>query len=404
MSNPQLASLEDALAQVLSLAKAPDRVETVPLAETLGRVLAEDQSVPCDVPPADNSAVDGYAVRQVDVRDGQAIPVSARYPAGEATRPLAPGTAARIFTGSEIPAGADSVVMQERVEVTEAGIVVHADVTEGQNIRRRGQDLAVGERALAKGTHIRPQEMGLLASIGVDRVAVFERLKVAVLSTGDELVDPGTPLAPGQIYNSNRYTLMGMLTQAGCQVVLAETLRDQRDATRETLLRAAKSSDLIITSGGVSVGEEDHVRAVLEESGTLSLWRMAIKPGKPLAFGSIGGTPVLGLPGNPVSVLVTFLVVGMPYIRKCQGRHRTEPVGERVVAGFSVDTPSFRREFVRARKETRGAELTLAAFGNQSSGVMSSACWADGLAVVPEDTTVSPGDLLNYYSFSELLN
>lgn len=403
MSNPQLASLDDALAQILAQARASGRVETVALADALGRILAEDQTVPCDVPPSDNSAVDGYAVRQADVR-GEAIPVSARYPAGAATRPLAPGTAARIFTGSEIPAGADSVVMQERVEVTEAGIVVHAEVEEGQNIRRRGQDLAVGERALAAGTRIRPQEMGLLASMGIARVPVFERLKVAVLSTGDELVDPGTALAPGQIYNSNRYTLIGMLTQAGCQVVLTETLRDQREATRETLLRAADSSDLVITSGGVSVGEEDHVRAVLEESGTLSLWRMAIKPGKPLAFGSIGSTPVLGLPGNPVSVLVTFLVVGMPYIRKCQGRLRTSPVGERVAAGFSIDTPSFRREFVRARKEAGDSGLSLAAFGNQSSGVMSSACWAEGLAVVPEDTKVSPGDLLTYYSFSELLN
>lgn len=403
MSNLQLASLDDALAQILAQARAPGRVETVALADALGRILAEDQAVPCDVPPSDNSAVDGYAVRQADVR-GEAIPVSARYPAGEATRPLAPGTAARIFTGSEIPAGADSVVMQERVEVTEAGIVVHAEVTEGQNIRRRGQDLTVGERALAAGTRIRPQEMGLLASMGIARVPVFERLKVAVLSTGDELVDPGTALAPGQIYNSNRYTLIGMLTQAGCQVVLTETLRDQREATRETLLRVAESSDLVITSGGVSVGEEDHVRAVLEESGTLSLWRMAIKPGKPLAFGSIGSTPVLGLPGNPVSVLVTFLVVGMPYIRKCQGRLRTSPVGERVAAGFSIDTPSFRREFVRARKETGDSGLSLAAFSNQSSGVMSSACWAEGLAVVPEDTKVSPGDLLTYYSFSELLN
>lgn len=403
MSNPQLASLDDALAQILAQARAQGRVETVALADALGRILAEDQTVPCDVPPSDNCAVDGYAVRQADVR-GEAIPVSARYPAGAATRPLAPGTAARIFTGSEIPAGADSVVMQERVEVTEAGIVVHAEVEEGQNIRRRGQDLAIGERALAAGTRIRPQEMGLLASMGIARVPVFERLKVAVLSTGDELVDPGTALAPGQIYNSNRYTLIGMLTQAGCQVVLTETLRDQREATRETLLRAAESSDLVITSGGVSVGEEDHVRAVLEESGTLSLWRMAIKPGKPLAFGSIGSTPVLGLPGNPVSVLVTFLVVGMPYIRKCQGRLRTSPVGERVAAGFSIDTPSFRREFVRARKETGDSGLSLAAFSNQSSGVMSSACWAEGLAVVPEDTKVSPGDLLTYYSFSELSN
>jgi molybdopterin molybdotransferase len=246
--------------------------------------------------------------------------------------------------------------------------------------------------------------MGLLASMGVARVAVLARLKVAILSTGDELVDPGTPLGPGQIYNSNRFTLMGLLTEAGCEVVLCEILKDKREATRETLLRAAESADLIITSGGVSVGEEDHVRAVLEESGGLSLWKMAIKPGKPVAFGAIGGTPVLGLPGNPGSVLVTFLMVGMPYIRKRQGRNPKALSGERIPADFSISSASVRREFVRARKETRGSEPVVAAYPNQSSGILSSTCWADGLAVVPENTTVSPGDLLTYYSFAELLS
>ncbi|MBC7184170.1 MAG: molybdopterin molybdotransferase MoeA [Marinobacter sp.] len=404
MANPNLTSLEDALSRLLSDAPVVTRVETVSLADSLGRVLAESHYVPADVPPADNSAVDGYALRKQDLHGDQPIPVSARIPAGAAPKALAPGTAARIFTGSEIPEGADSVVMQERVEVTDAGIVVQAEVAEGQNIRRRGQDLERGDLALAKGTQIRPQEMGLLASMGVGRVAVLARLKVAILSTGDELVDPGAPLGPGQIYNSNRFTLLGLLAQAGCEVALCETLRDQREATRETLLRAAESSDLIITSGGVSVGEEDHVRAVLEESGHLSLWRMAIKPGKPLAFGTIGGTPVLGLPGNPASVLVTFLVVGMPYIRKRQGRNQISPKGEQVPADFSVTSTSVRREFVRARKEPRGSGMVAAASPNQSSGVLSAACWADGLAVVPENTTVSPGDLLTYYSYTELMS
>ena len=404
MANPNLMSLEDALSHLLSEAPVVTRVETVGLADSLGRVLAENHYVPADVPPADNSAVDGYALRKQDLHQDQAIPVSARIPAGEAPNALAPGTAARIFTGSEIPEGADSVVMQERVEVTDAGIIVRAEVTEGQNIRRRGQDLTRGDLALVKGTQVRPHEMGLLASMGVARVPVLARLKVAILSTGDELVDPGTPLAPGQIYNSNRFTLIGLLTQAGCEVALCETLRDKREATRETMLRAAESSDLIITSGGVSVGEEDHVRAVLEESGSLSLWRMAIKPGKPVAFGAIGGTPVLGLPGNPGSVLVTFLVVGMPYIRKCQGRNHEDPAGERIPADFSVASTSMRREFVRARKEPRGSELVVTAFPNQSSGILSSACWANGLAVIPENTTVSPGDLLTYYSFAELVS
>ena len=402
MAKPNLTPLEDALDHLLLEAPVVTQTETVALADSLGRVLAENHYVPADVPPADNSAVDGYALRKQDLHGDQPIPVSARIPAGEAPKPLEPGTAARIFTGSEIPEGADSVVMQERIEVTESGILVQAEVDEGQNTspgpERHGATL------LWQGAQVRPNEMGLLASMGAARVAVLARLKVAILSTGDELVDPGTPLGPGQIYNSNRFTLMGLLTEAGCEVVLCETLRDKREATRETLLRAAESADLIITSGGVSVGEEDHVRAVLEESGSLSLWKMAIKPGKPVAFGAIGGTPVLGLPGNPGSVLVTFLMVGMPYIRKRQGRNPKALSGERITADFAISSASVRREFVRARKETRGSEPVVAAYPNQSSGILSSTCWADGLAVVPENTTVSPGDLLTYYSFAELLS
>jgi len=232
---------------------------------------------------------------------------------------------------------------------------------------------------------------------------VYAKLKVAVLTTGDELVDPGQPLGPGQIYNSNRYTLLGLLAKAGCEVVLCEALKDARDATRSTLERAATEADLIITSGGVSVGEEDHVRAVLEESGDLSLWRLASKPGKPMAFGTIGDTPVLGLPGNPVAVLVSFMVMGMPFIRACQGRTSVTVRGERIPAGFSTEKPSIRRQYVRARKNIGDDGLTITAYPNQSSGVLSSACWAEGLAVVPENTTITLGDPIVYYSFAELL-
>lgn len=403
MASSDLISVDDAINHLIARARTVADSQTVALADSLDRVLAIDYSVPADVPPADNSAVDGYAVRAGDLSEATVLPVSGRVAAGETPGSHQPGTAVRIFTGSEIPSGADSVVMQERVTVTDDGITINVPVSEGQNIRRQGQDLARGELALAKGTKIRPQEMGLLGSIGVADVTVYAKLKVAILTTGDELVDPGQTLGPGQIYNSNRYTLLGLLAKAGCEVVLCETLRDSREATRSTLERAAAEADLIITSGGVSVGEEDHVRVVLEESGGLSLWRMAMKPGKPLAFGSIGGTPVLGLPGNPASVLVTFLVAGMPLIRACQGRTATSSHGELMPAGFSVETPSVRREFVRARKGTGDNGPVVHASPNQSSGVLSAACWAEGLAVVPENNTLGIGDTITYYSFAELL-
>ncbi|MGB1950257.1 MAG: gephyrin-like molybdotransferase Glp [Marinobacter sp.] len=403
MTGQQLTSLEEAIALLLERADPVTEREIVTLAESLGRILAEDQYVPADVPPADNSGVDGYAVCASDLEAGHALAVSARIPAGQAPAAMEPGTAVRLFTGSEIPDGADAVVMQEHVKVTDAGIVIQTEVSAGQNIRRRGQDLCAGDVALARGSRIRPQEMGVLASLGTPQVPVWRRLRVAILNTGDELVDPGTALKPGQIYNSNRFTLLGLLAQAGCDVALCETLRDTREATRATLVRAAAEADLIITSGGVSVGEEDHVRAVLEESGGLSLWRLAIKPGKPLAFGEMDGTPVLGLPGNPASVLVTFLMVGLPYLRKRQGVAAYQIRGEQLPAGFTVASTSVRREFVRARKVRDGQQVTVAAYPNQSSGMLSSACWADGLAVMPEHTTVSPGDMITYYSFAELL-
>lgn len=403
MASSDLTPVDDAINHLLGQARPIARTEMIPLTDSLDRILAKDYMVPADVPPADNSAVDGYAVRAGDLPGEGPLPVSGRVAAGEAPGAHKPGTAVRIFTGSEIPEGADSVIMQERVTVSDDGITVSAPVSEGQNIRRQGQDLTHGELALAASTKIRPQEMGLLGSMGVADVVVYAKLKVAILTTGDELVDPGQPLGPGQIYNTNRFTMLGLLAKAGCEVVLCETLEDTRDATRRTFARAAAEADLIITSGGVSVGEEDHVRAVLEESGNLSLWRMAIKPGKPLAFGTVDDTPVLGLPGNPAAVLVTFLVVGMPFIRTCQGRTGVTCHGERIPAGFSTEKPSVRREYVRARKSIGDDGPVVTAYPNQSSGVLSSACWADGLAVVPENETVGQGDVISYYSFAELL-
>lgn len=404
MAGSDLTPVEEAISHLLGRARQVTDTEMVALGQCLDRILAKDYRVPADVPPADNSSVDGYALRAGDLIRNQSLPVSGRVAAGDAPGPCLPGAAVRIFTGAEIPDGADAVVMQEQVTLSGDGsIFVTTPVTEGQNIRRQGQDLARGELALAKGTRVRPQEMGTLGSIGVADVEVFVRLKIAILTTGDELIDPGQTLGPGQIYNSNRYTMLGLMAKAGCDVVLCETLSDSRDETRRTLKRAAASADLIITSGGVSVGEEDHIRVVLEEAGDLSLWRMASKPGKPLAFGMIDAKPVIGLPGNPAAVLVTLLIVGMPFIRACQGRSGFSRLGERLPAGFSTEQPSIRREFVRARKSPGNDGPVITAYPNQSSGVLSSACWADGLAVVPENETVRQGDIITYYSFAELL-
>ncbi|MDX1633211.1 MAG: molybdopterin molybdotransferase MoeA [Marinobacter sp.] len=398
-----LISVDTALSHVLERALPVQEAESADLHHALGRILSEDLQVRHDIPSADNTSVDGYALRLADLQDDRRLPVSARIPAGTAPEPLAPGTCARIFTGANIPEGADTVVMQEDVEVEDELRRFPEGLRAGDNIRRRGQDLRQGDTALHAGTRLRAQELGLIASLGLAQVPVWRRLRVAVLTTGDELVEPGQPLPPGRIFNTNRFTLQAMLQQLDCEVVVNQTVPDNHDATAIALKRAARQADLIVTSGGVSVGEEDHLRAVLEQHGQLSLWRMAMKPGKPLAFGAIGNIPVLGLPGNPASVLVTGLIICVPFIRRCQGDVRPAPRPIRLPAAFSVDKASIRREYVRARQELRDGHAVVSCYPNQSSGLLSSACWADGLAVVPENQTLAEGDMIDYYPFSDLL-
>lgn len=365
------------------------------LLDALGCVLAEDQSAGIAVPGDDNSAMDGYALRAADAT--APLPVSQRIAAGQVGEPLAPGTAARIFTGAVIPPGADVVVMQEACRVQDGTVRVSGAVQSGQNIRRRGQDIEIGAKVLSRGRVLAPQDIGLLASLGMTDVPVIPPLRVAILSTGDELVEPGcAPLQPGQLYNSNRFTLEALLRKLGMEVVDHGIVADSASATAAALEAAAASADCVISTGGVSVGEEDHVKAQVARLGRLDLWKLAIKPGKPLAFGAIGATPFLGLPGNPSSVFVTFCLVARPYLLRLQGASDTEPVTLRARAAFTTESPGGRREYLRVTLKTgKGGELEAIPFPNQSSGVLRSVSASNALAVVPAGVTVTAGDALD---------
>lgn len=384
--------LEEALERILGGARPTGATDELSLIDALGAVLAEDVISGIDVPGDDNSAMDGYAVRGEDLPGP--LPISQRIAAGAVGEPLQPGTAARIFTGAPIPAGADAVVMQENCSVDQGGLLsVEGTVTTAQNIRPRGQDIAAGAVALSKGRRLRPQDLGLLASVGVARVTVFRRLKVAVLSTGDELVEPGTAgLAGGQLYNSNRFTIAGLLARLGLEFVDVGIIPDDAQATAKALLRASELADCVITSGGVSVGEEDHVKAQVEQIGHIDLWKLAIKPGKPLAFGAIGDTPFIGLPGNPTSVFATFCLVARPFLLKLQGATDCRIPELTVTAGFATAKSSPRQDHVRVSLESGDEGLVARRFANQSSGVLSSVSQSDALAVVPPGVVVSEGD------------
>ena len=387
-----LLPVAEALSQVLAQAQPLVDVEDVPLIDALGRVLAADQVSPLAVPGEDNSAMDGYAVRVADLGSG-ALPVSQRIPAGVMGEPLKPGTVARIFTGAPVPVGADAVVMQEDCRASDDGVVIDAEASPGQHIRPAGQDIQQGSTVLAAGRRLRPQDLGLLASIGCATVPVVRRLQVAILSTGDELVEPGGGvLAPGQLYNSNRYTLAGLLRSLDIAVIDGGIVPDDPDATRDALQQAADNADCVITSGGVSVGEEDHVKQQVEALGHLNLWKLAMKPGKPLAFGHIGETPFIGLPGNPSSVFVTFCLIARPYLLRLQGVTDQALPELKVRAGFSTNRPGGRQEYLRVMLEEDPAQGLIARrYANQSSGVLSSVSQSNALAVVPPGVTVTAG-------------
>lgn len=397
---PGLLPMEAALERLLALADAApvEQIESVALAEADGRVLAEPLIAALDLPPWANSAMDGYALCLADW-NGQALPVSQRIQAGSAPAALQPGSCARIFTGAPLPQGADTVEMQENVDLDDAGRAVFRETLRvGQNVRAQGQETRRGECVLPAGTRLGPVELGLAASLGVAQLPVRRRLRVAVLSTGDELVEPGQALGPGQIYNSNRRLLIAWLQRLGCAVTDAGILPDDLPRTRAAL-GALGEVDLILSTGGVSVGEADFLGLALREAGELALWKLAIKPGKPLTFGHYQGVPVIGLPGNPASTLVTFGLLARPYMLRRLGVQRVEPLGFPLPAGFTWSKPGMRREYLRARLE----HGRVVPYANQSSGVLRSAAWAEGLAEVMEGSTLAEGDMLRFIPLSEIL-
>ena len=401
-----LKSLDIALAELLGFAHVLPAVESVSTFDADGRVLAQDLVSALHVPPQDNSSMDGYAVRCTDVMSGGVLPVSQRIAAGKSGVPLAPLSVARIFTGAPIPVGADAVVMQEDcVDVpAEGGVQVKVVPALGQWIRRAGEDVAQGAVVLSKGTRLTPASLGLAASIGLPVLSVVRRPKVALFSTGDELVMPGDVapqhMRPGAIYNSNRFFLRALLQRLGCEVTDLGIVPDRFEATVDALRSAARHHDLILTSGGVSVGEEDHIKPAVQSLGSLDLWQVAIKPGKPFAYGRVDEAHFIGLPGNPVSSFVTFLLLVRPFLLKLQGTTDVAPESVAIRADFTWARPDKRREFLRVRRNAAGG---LDLFDNQSSGVLTSAVWADGLVDNPPGQTIAPGDVVQFISLSEVL-
>ena len=395
-----LMPVEAALARLLEVAGATPILqrERLPLAQVQGRVLAEDLISTLDLPPWPNSAMDGYALRLGDWT-GEPLVVSQKIFAGNAPQPLQPGTCARIFTGAPVPAGADCVEMQENAEVQPDGRVAFTQSLKvGQNIRPQGQETTAGEQVLVAGTRLGPIEQGLAASLGCAELEVIRKVRVAVLSTGDELIEPGQPLGPGQIYNSNRVLLCSWLQRLGCEVIDAGILPDDLPTTRARL-DELNDVDLILSTGGVSVGEADFLGIALREEGELTLWKLAIKPGKPLTFGHFRGVPVIGLPGNPASTLVTFALLTRPYLLRRQGVQDVEPLKFQVPAGFDWPMAGNRREYLRGRLENGQAII----YKNQSSGVLRSAAWAEGLVEVREDRTLVAGEFVGFIPLSEVL-
>ncbi|HET7298049.1 MAG TPA: gephyrin-like molybdotransferase Glp [Burkholderiales bacterium] len=394
--NQGLLSVDDALARLLAEAKPVAEIEDVPTLEATNRIVARAQRSAMDVPPMDNSAMDGYAVR---TEDSLRLKVTQRIMAGSAGKPLEPGTAARIFTGAPIPPGADAVVMQEHCETQDDWVLLRKKPRPGDWIRLTGSDVKKGGEILPAGKRLLPQDTGLAASVGIKTLPVYRKVRLGLFFTGDELVMPGEPLAPGRIYNSNRFTLRGLGEVFGCEVHDYGIVPDSLDATRAALRRAADETDIIVTSGGVSVGEADYVKPAVEAEGKLLMWRIAMKPGRPLAFGSVKRSFFIGLPGNPVSSFVTFLIFVRPFLLKTQGLAEVAPKSIVARADFDWPEPDARREFLRVKWNARGG---LDLYPTQDSAVLTSTAWADGLVDNPAAHAIRKGELVCFLPYSEL--
>ena len=391
-----LRPVDDVVDQLLGLVKPTGKSELRTIDKALNCCAGKDIQSPINVPPADNSAMDGYAIAYADANLQTSYRVSGRIPAGYVGSRLEPGTVARIFTGAEIPVGADTVVMQENTELSGDEVKLLSLPGQFDNVRSKGQDIQAGSLIIRKGDLLSARTLSLVASVGVAEIEVATPLRIAIMSTGDELVEPGNPVAPGQIYNSNRYALSGMLRNMGMEVVDLGIVADTPEATEKAILKAASMADCILTSGGGSVGEEDHVKAAVEKLGKLELWKLAIKPGKPLAYGEVEGVPFFGLPGNPVSTFVTFHIVARQYLLAMQGLSDYEPFCVTGVSDFSFNGGG-RREYLRVQIQNNEGQTMLSKFINQGSGIMTSVVWADALAMVEAGQVVKPGDRLTIY-------
>ena len=398
--NQGLLSVDEALAQLLAGAAPVQDVEELPTMAAAGRVLARDQASTMDVPPMDNSAMDGYAVRLSDLSSVEKkLRIAQRIPAGSVGKPLEAATAARIFTGAPIPPGADAVVMQEHCSVADDFVQIKKLPKKGEWIRLTASDIRKGGTILNAGKRLLPQDTGLAASVGIKALPVYRKVRLGLFFTGDELVMPGDPLAPGRIYNSNRFTLNGLAAAFNCEVRDYGIVPDRLDATREVLRRAAVENDIIVTSGGVSVGDEDHVKPAVEAEGSLLMWRIAMKPGRPLAFGKVGKAAFIGLPGNPVSSFVTFLIFVRPFLLKTQGQTETAPRSIDARADFDWTEPDARREFLRVKWNAQGG---LELYPTQDSAVLTSTAWADGLVDNPARHAIRKGERVTFLPYSEL--